>query len=182
MSYKSILTLDPFTRIYDRLSSTIDQTPLNYDVVNSVIPGKPNDKSTYYQADFYDEFGIDIVAETVFNYPHVVISEKTLRPISSKRPFIIIGASGTLKILKTMGFKTYSDIIDESYDNIQDHEIRFNAVCESVRKITSQSIDKIKQDVRSVESIIEENFATLKKLQQIELSRLGKKLKDYVEN
>jgi len=182
MLYKSVLTIDPFTRVNDKLSSTIDQTPVIQNVVSSVIPGKPNDKSTHYQAEFYNEFGVDIVTETVFDYPYPFISEKTLRPISSKRPFIIIGAPGTLKMLKTKGFTTYSNIIDESYDEISDHELRFFAVCESVKKFTNRPIAKIKQDIKSIESTIEENFQTLKNLQNLELQRLEKILREYVKN
>lgn len=179
MLNKFVLSINPFTRVNDKLSNSIDQTPLTHDVISTVIPGKPNDDFRY-QAEFYSAFGVDVVTETVFDYPYPYVTEKTLRPIASKRPFIVIGASGILQLLKSKEFLTYSNIIDESYDDIQDHKTRFDAVCESVKKFVEQPIEKIKQDIEIVAPTIEHNFKILKNLEKIELELLAKKLKKHV--
>jgi uncharacterized protein YktA (UPF0223 family) len=55
------------------------------------------------------------------------ISEETFKALAFPRPFIVIGQKNVLKNLKIMGFKTFSNIIDESYDEMDD-SIRMKAV------------------------------------------------------
>ena len=43
-------------------------------------------------------------------------------------PFIIVGSPGTLKELKSYGFKTFSDFWDESYDEIENPNDRMIAI------------------------------------------------------
>jgi hypothetical protein len=62
----------------------------------------------------YDKNGVPI--ESTF------ISEKTFRALAFPRPFIVIGQKHILKNLQKMGFRTFSDIIDESYDDLPDSE------------------------------------------------------------
>tara|TARA_B110000211_G_scaffold226068_1_gene279167 strand:- start:69 stop:584 length:516 start_codon:yes stop_codon:yes gene_type:complete len=163
----------PLTRVNDSLElKNGNSMPIHYDVISPHIPGKPNDNSRY-QADFYKYFGLDIVTETVFNYPYPYITEKTMRPITSKRPFIVIGALGTLALLKSKGFKTFSSIIDESYDEILDHSDRFDSVTEDIRRFVTQPIEKIRQDVTSVIETLEHNFQQYKMLEDIEISQLN---------
>jgi len=168
----TIFYTDPITRVNDKLYlKNGDSNPIHHDVINDAIPGKPNDNSRY-QADFYKYFGLDIVTESVFDYPYPFISEKTMRPITSKRPFIILGALGTLTLLKSKGFKTFNTIIDESYDSIADHSDRFDSVTTSIKNFVTQPIEKIRADVESVSDVLEHNFKTYLALEDIELSQL----------
>ncbi len=166
---------DPLTRVNDKLClKNGDTNPIRHDIISDHIPDSknPNFSSSRYQADFYKYFGLDIVTETVFNYPYPYISEKTLRPITSKRPFIVVGATGILALLKSKGFKTFSTIIDESYDSIIDHSDRFDSVTASIKEFVTQPIEKIRVDVESISSILEHNFNTYLTLEDIELSQL----------
>jgi len=62
---------------------------------------------------------VTVVTEThAFDEPHhVFISEKTVKPINSLHPFMVLGHRGTLKELHKMGYKTFDGLIDESYDD-----------------------------------------------------------------
>lgn len=84
---------------------------------------------------WYKDIFVDLVTETVYNYPYAFISEKTIRPIVLGRPFIIVGAPGTLKWLQELGFRTFSDYWDESYDNIVDPNKRFHRICKTIETI-----------------------------------------------
>lgn len=168
-----ILLTETKIRVNDRIFLKNGKTfPIYHDVVNKNILGFPNDNNTRYQAGFYQNFGLDIVAETVFDYPYPYISEKTLRPITSKRPFIILGAKGILELLHSKGFLTFSSIIDESYDQIEDPSDRFDSVTNSINEFVSQSLEKIKQDVSSVTDILNHNFHRYMALEDIEISQL----------
>jgi hypothetical protein len=70
-------------------------------------------KMPIYQARVNSLF--EIVAETRFVKEHF-FSEKTFWPIKIGRPFLMISGSGSLESLKKLGFKTFSPLIDESYD------------------------------------------------------------------
>tara|TARA_S200000501_G_scaffold361686_1_gene390263 strand:- start:39 stop:578 length:540 start_codon:yes stop_codon:yes gene_type:complete len=177
----TVFYTDPLTRVNDKLKlKNGDSNPVTDDVLSPHIPGiKNNDldytqqKRSRYQSDFYKYYGLDIVTETVFNYPYPFITEKTLRPIVSKRPFIIVGSSGTLTVLKSKGFQTFSHIIDESYDEILDYSDRFDSVTASIKEFVTQPIEKIRQDVASVIHTLEHNFQNYLVLEDIEISQLN---------
>jgi hypothetical protein len=67
----------------------------------------------------YNESGISIVSETQVKND-MFITEKTWKPIMTKQIFIILGPDNILKKLKNLGFKTFSSIFDESYDENND--------------------------------------------------------------
>lgn len=168
-----ILLTETKTRVNDKIFlKNGNSFPIHYNVTNKNIPGAPNDNDTRFQAKFYQNFGIDIVAESVFDYPYPFISEKTLRPITSKRPFIVLGAKGVLQLLRSKGFLTFNSIIDESYDQIADHSDRFDSVTTSIKTFVSQPIEKIKQDVLSIKNILDHNFRQYMALEDIEISQL----------
>lgn len=169
----NIFYLDPFTRVNDNLCVNEDTNPINNDIISNEIPGNPNDINSRYQASFYENFGLDIVTETVFDYPYPYITEKTLRPISSKRPFIIVGSAESLNLLHSKGFYTFSSIIDESYDSIKNPASRFHCVCNSIKKFITQPIEKIQKDVDSISSILEHNFQNYLILEDIEICQLN---------
>ena len=56
------------------------------------------------------------------------------------QPFIVLGPQGYLRQLRSHGFKTFSEFWDESYDDIDDPEIRYNKVLEIILKIKEMDI------------------------------------------
>lgn len=106
---------------------------------------------------FYNDFFLEVVLETVFDYPHVFISEKTLKPLLFKTPFILFGASGTLDYLKKHGFKTFDNFWDESYDSETDPHLRFLKCCELVRKIVSKPTTELEIMYQAMLPILEHN-------------------------
>ena len=62
------------------------------------------------------------------------MSEKTYKAINCQ-PFIHLGSYGVLKYMRSMGYKTFPELFDESYDNIINHTDRLLAVVDSVEKV-----------------------------------------------
>jgi|TARA_Y100001963_G_C6456479_1_gene298165 hypothetical protein len=58
------------------------------------------------------------------------------------QPFIIYGNVNSLKTLKERGYETFSEIFDESYDNVEDDGLRLKMVCEEVERISKLSIEE----------------------------------------
>ena len=66
-------------------------------------------------------------------------TEKTMKPIANLRPFVLIGAAGGLAILRSLGFKTFEPLINESYDTIPAEETRVRAAVDEVERLAALS-------------------------------------------
>lgn len=87
----------------------------------------------------YNESVFHIVSETS-DYEKF-FTEKIWKPILAKQPFVVHGKSGYLRDLRSLGFETYGDFIDESYDDILPLQQRTDAivsVCEHIKKNISK--------------------------------------------
>lgn len=106
--------------------------------------------------DMYKNSWVSIVTESsYFEYENATfISEKTFKPIACMQPFIIVGTRGTLKYLRKLGYKTFHDYIDESYDELDDTE-RFISIMNTIKKI--QLIEDKVGWFNSMKDIIEHN-------------------------
>ena len=76
----------------------------------------------------YKNTYISLVTETFFYEDDYIVTEKVYKPMSHFHPFIILGSPYTLKYLRSMGFKTFGDFWDESYDEELDNDTRFEKV------------------------------------------------------
>lgn len=127
-------------------------------------------------SDFYNDFFLEVVLETVFDYPHVFISEKTLKPLLCKTPFVMFSAKGTLMYLKNHGFKTFDDFWDESYDNESDPQLRFLKCCKIVQSIITKPIIELNDMYCAMKSILEHNRARLFEYVETEYKPLYNKI------
>jgi hypothetical protein len=173
-----ILVPEVFTRVNDKFAqgNCVDASPILTDIKNVLIPGQPNNQSYRYQADFYKNFALDIVTETVFDYPYPCITEKTIRPIACKRMFILLGPAGVLDLLKSKGFTTFEDFVNEDYDTISDPIERFTQVVLSINEFLNKPLAEIKQYYHVNQQKFDQNFITLKNLRSVEYQQLFQKL------
>jgi hypothetical protein len=110
----------------------------------------------------YFESFCAIVQESRFTQPWPNISEKTLNAIKNYRPFIMAGPPGTLKMLKEMGFKTFSAYWPEDYDDIVDNVDRIARICEIIDYINSFSIEELQEIHKDMHDILIHNKENLK--------------------
>jgi len=152
------------------------------DVLHKLVTSPPNSAQDRFNCDFYKNVALDIVTETVFNYPYPCITEKTTRPIANKRMFIIVGATNILQLLRSKGFETFSDFIDETYDTIVDPVDRFNSIVNSIHAFLEKPIDDIKDYYIKNQDRFEHNFQLLSRLEEIELETICKLFKISYNN
>jgi hypothetical protein len=86
------------------------------------------------------------------------ISEKTFKPIACMHPFIVFGNRGSLKELRSMGYKTFSPFINEEYDDLPTFE-RMDAIIAEIKRIDAIP-DKFKW-LYSMKDILEHNYKLL---------------------
>ena len=91
------------------------------------------------------------VAENTF------LSEKTFKPIANLQPFIIMGDYGSLALLHDLGYKTFGDYIDESYDLVKSPVERIEQATEIGLKLALMSHDEHIELIHKLKPILEYN-------------------------
>jgi hypothetical protein len=132
------------------------------------LPGHPGNKPSDIEntkiLKYYNDFFIDVVAETYTNGLTFFITEKTIRPIFGMTPFITFGPQGFLSTLKSdYGFKTFDRWWDESYDNYQNYN-RIKEMYRVIDYIDSKSDEELLAMYDDMTDTLEYNFNRLKKI------------------
>lgn len=111
-------------------------------------------------ADFYVNFLIDIVAETWSTGTAFYPTEKTIRPILLKKPFIIFGSKDYLAYLRQMGFRTFSDFWDEEYDGYEGAE-RYARILALIDTLATKTVDELESMYWNMQYTLDHNYNLL---------------------
>lgn len=103
----------------------------------------------------YNETAYSIVAESHTLNDYVFATEKTAKPLLTKRLAIWFAGSGHLAHLHRLGFRTFDGVIDERYDSIQDPEQRWKSAFEQVRRLCEIPQQEIFDQIKPV---VEHNY------------------------
>jgi len=96
-------------------------------------------------ASLYDGSFMSIVGETLFSDgSNLFITEKVMKPLFWSHPFLVVGDPGTLARLKELGFRTFSKVINEEYDEKLDPLDRFRALIMEICRIGSLSDEELR--------------------------------------
>jgi hypothetical protein len=121
-------------------------TPVGADVIK-ILPGEfdpcINLYEKYYHSigqtipiNLYNLANFLLVVETdIVNNHCFFITEKTIKALITGIPFVIVSTPYFLKNLKELGFTTYSELWDETYDDIIDYRERMLAVAKLCNKL-----------------------------------------------
>jgi hypothetical protein len=109
-------------------------TTTNFEDLLPANTYKPCASADYNNSD-YNQCGIEVVLETLFDDTRHHLTEKTLRPIACGKPFILASTSGSLQYLRDYGFETYGEFINETYDTIADPVDRLQAIINEMHRI-----------------------------------------------
>jgi len=134
MSFSPTDSDRPYTNhVYKNPIFAINTQLENYFSINHT----ESDASADYCTQDYQATKMEVVLETLFDDHRWHLTEKILRPIACGHPFILVSTPGSLRYLRSYGFKTFDDVIDESYDNIVDPLARLKAVVEVMKHLLS---------------------------------------------
>ena len=70
-------------------------------------------------------------------------SEKTFKAFYWEKPFIVVAPTSTLQFLKQLGFETFPEFFDETYDSIVDNHERLELLKGEIFKTCSKSLEEI---------------------------------------
>ena len=69
-----------------------------------------------------------LVTETLAQGQRLHLTEKTFKPICMRMPFVLAGTQGSLRYLRSYGFRTFSHVWDESYDDEPNDVLRMERI------------------------------------------------------
>ena len=121
----------------------IKKLPIEMDTENLNESEKESFESMRsFKKEIYLDSYIYIVTETNFE-KDIFLTEKICNPMAVLQPFIVFGAHGYLKYLRSFGFETFDGFIDESYDEIENNEERYLKVCNEIERISNLPLEEL---------------------------------------
>lgn len=120
----------------------------------------------YYYADpltnLYRSILVDIVVESHVAGTTFFPTEKTVRPMLLKKPFIVFGTRDYLAYLRQMGFRTFADFWDEDYDGY-DGADRLRMIQTLIDNIAQKSTNELEQMYWAMQYTLDHNYNLLMK-------------------
>lgn len=92
-------------------------------------------------------------------------TEKTYKTIACARPFIAVSTPYFLEDMRKLGYKTFGPYIDESYDTIEDNDLRMRAIADEVERLNNLSAEEWARVVTGCGDSMVHNYYTLLKQQ-----------------
>ena len=120
--------------------STVDQ--------GSFLPQDQNETmgsfDRYFDPNWYNNTCFSIVSETMV-YPKndLHVTEKTFKPIAYYHPFVVFGQTGHLAYMRELGFETFENLFDESYDTEENPVTRLKKIVENVMQFEPRDYDHL---------------------------------------
>lgn len=116
-------------------------------LANNTIPifleewGKIHTTYTNNRCFVHRDCYIDFVTENSVNQEF--ITEKTWKPIFSGQLFLILGSQGIIAYLRKIGIDTFDDIIDHSYDQVEDLRTKISMIHQQLDRLMTSDLDTI---------------------------------------
>ena len=147
--------------------------PTHYEVERYTHKIIPDTRFVKYQL-FNNEWGdgivkpepyidtyFSLVTETVFDYPYSFRTEKIWKPIAIAHPWIAVANRGFYRDMRNLGFQTYSHVIDESFDLIDNNQDRLARIVEIVQDLCQQDLAEFLKECYTVSKYNQQHLALL---------------------
>lgn len=123
--------------------------------------------------EIYEQIGIEIVCEVSAEPETPEISEKILKPLYFKRPFLLVGSPNSLKFLRDhYGIKSFNDFFPENYDTAGERNfervkkvfelLRYIITDITIERLLDQTNDILEYNHRRVIELCQEHRKILK--------------------
>ena len=132
---------------YQSIYHAYDYTTFEYDY--------GNDLNLQYRHIF-----VDVIVEAALAGNSFYPTEKVVRAMLCKKPFIAMAPMFYLRYLKQMGFKTFNEFWSEDYDDLG-LKPRYFAILRLIDKLAGLSTDQLLELNYKLQSIVEHNYQLL---------------------
>ena len=86
------------------------------------------------------------------------LTEKIYKPIAYRTPFIVAGSAGTLKHLRSLGYETFPEMFDETYDTVVNPRKRMTLILRELEKWRALTLDQKRERYQSVLPKLARNY------------------------
>ena len=151
LTYYKVTHLELFTNDNFILEpGTNSIVPITHTVGKVEYHGEEMHISTIIPISIYNQTAYSIVAETNFDNDYSFYTEKIVKPILAERLFIVFSGQHYLRNLRSLGFKTFDGIIDETYDIIEDSTTRFEQAFKQMEYLATLPQEEVLQQIREI--------------------------------
>jgi hypothetical protein len=91
-----------------------------------------------------------------------IITEKVYRCVEAKMPFILASHPYSLNFFRSLGFKSFSPLINEDYDQEESPPERLKMIFKEINRLANIPFDHLKKQIQELEPIFEHNFNVLR--------------------
>ena len=145
------------TKLYNKVEKYLDNFIWSYvGLTGKMLPDDPSyyNDVFHFNSSWYDHTYFSLISETSFLrldgpdklVPNFLLSEKIFKPMAFRHPFIVWGQPKVLAKLHELGFETYDNLFDESYDLEENDNIRLNKLVANISTIKNVAYDKLTLD------------------------------------
>ena len=151
-------------------SATLERVKQIVPYENSVVAGISDDflDTGGWLPDIkaFDNSFVDVIHETHDDLPtgNQIFTEKTMRSIYLGKPFLLVGASGSLNELHKLGFKTFGDFWNEDYDFEPNLFDRVDMILQLLYDICDTPYSNLREMKVEMQHILDHNKQHLKYL------------------
>ncbi len=145
----------PHEWLWDIHDSDIPTKPMNFTIESIELRGHKISLSQIVPVNIYNQTAYSVVTETNYMNSYTFYTEKTVKPILGRRLFVSFSGQHYLRNLHNLGFKTFGDIIDESYDEEPDVQRRYAMIAAQIKYLIDTPQEQI---LEQIQPIAEHNY------------------------
>lgn len=152
--------LDPNSMMSPReklLATQLKSVPLPIIADSSSVASDFSARFGGHEMELWQKSVFHIVNETVFYQDKLHLTEKIFKPIVACRPFVLVAAPGNLEYLRSYGFQTFGDWIDESYDQETDPGRRLDLIAAEIQKLCDMSMPQLLSLLKDMQPVLTHN-------------------------
>lgn len=156
----------------DTAAEFMQQLPIKNESVDSYPILTP---AHFAIAKLYREFFVEIVCETFLTGRSFYPTEKTWRPFICRTPFITLGPRGFLANLRRLGFRTFSQWWDESYDedaDLDNGRIAIRSIQQTQQRLSKLSVSELEGMYIDMQATLEHNYQTFVNLKERDFAKI----------
>lgn len=161
---------------HDDIANLIEKLPVMIDMENMppiLITKNRGYMNRSLDTTFYRKSFLSMVTESTFFIDElksllkmpslggersIFLTEKTYKCFVMKHPFLLASFPGSLSKLRELGYKTFSDFFDESYDDIELDYPRMQAILAELKRISDKPKEELLEIKKEMAPILDHNY------------------------
>lgn len=148
--------LQNFNHLYEHELAWLETKTFNTDLVSGHFMGMIDwHVACRNYGQVWNQYLIEVISETDA-MDNFWFTEKTANCLATGKPFVLVSGTGSVKRLQDMGFQTFGEIIDETYDQATHPYDRVQRIVKSLQTLYT-STDK-NQHIDSLYKLAQHNI------------------------